>query len=671
MVADLVPGSGGSPPIASLTTLNDLVVFIADDGVHGQELWRSDGTPEGTFLLKDIVPGSEGSQTAQIGSSRVVENTLFFLASEGSANPGVGLWKTDGTSEGTVRLKRFEPVPGVGVRPPGFLTNAGSTLYFVFADAILSPPDLWKTDGTEAGTTIVKPRTIDTYQGVAAMESAAIGDTLYFVAHDAIAGTELYRTDGTSDGTQLVADINPGFPSSGIARMTPLGDEVFFHATDGVHGLEGWKSDGTEEGTVLVKDFVSGPQGSRAANVPPPLVLGAELYVTTKGESGAAEAVWRTDGTPAGTEVIEGLTSFRTPVVAGENLYFSGAFAADGRSGWFVGDGTPVGSRLIEPVNFPEQMIPVDDAVFFIDHPSGGFGGQGEYGVWTAGADGQARLAVDLPDSLQARELTRVHDLLFFASGDELWKIDLSDIAAPEVTGQVWLDNDANGLLDGGDPGIPDVTVRLRGAFAGELLEETITDEQGAYRLRAPVGSEVYVEFEALARHIYTRRTELGDDEVGSHARRGAGVSRTEIFTVGGGFGGAAAPIRAGLVRLQESAPWQNPVDESDVNNDGSLTIEDLLAIVLKLREERAGNLEGEPDSMHEFIDVDGDNLRSISDLLAVIAALRGSQSGGGFGEGEAEAQALEEPSESLAADVAGFWPDQSDRERALLAHAF
>src|SRR6185295_10805549 len=92
-----------------------------------------------------------------------------------------------------------------------------------------------------------------------AEEIAVIGETLYFAANDGTHGLELWKTDGTEAGTLLVKDIRPGLSSSGPDDFTVVGSVIFFRADDGVHGYELWKTDGTAAGTGLVKDVNPGP----------------------------------------------------------------------------------------------------------------------------------------------------------------------------------------------------------------------------------------------------------------------------------------------------------------------------------------------------------------------------------------------------------------------------
>ncbi|MBW3599553.1 MAG: hypothetical protein KY475_20065, partial [Planctomycetes bacterium] len=226
----------------------------------------------------------------------------------------------------------------------------------------------------------------------------------------------------------------------------------------------------------------------------------------------------------------------------------------------------------------------------------------------------------------------------------------------PQVPGRVWLDADANGLLDAAEAGIEDVVVRLRAASDNALLDETTTDDQGAYVLEAPAEMDVFVEFVAPERHIYTLQNvgEGANEDVDSDAARGAGTSVTDTFTLNATS--PAPPQGAGLVPLTAAAPSQNPVTVVDVDNNGLLSLNDVLVVVTHLRNQGFGAIEGEPDSMHEFVDVTGDNERGLDDLLAVVNAIRESLVQGA-GEGEADA----------AEDIAPLWPEPDARQRAIL----
>lgn len=115
-------------------------------------------------------------------------------------------------------------------------------------------PGLWKSDGTEEGTILVKALDLGYTP-----ERAILSGRLLFAATDGVTGVELWESDGAPDGTSLLADINPSgdsFPRNLVAA----GGRLFFFATD-ASGLSGlWSSDGTTGGTVLLMPFASGTE---------------------------------------------------------------------------------------------------------------------------------------------------------------------------------------------------------------------------------------------------------------------------------------------------------------------------------------------------------------------------------------------------------------------------
>ncbi|HKI00580.1 MAG TPA: ELWxxDGT repeat protein, partial [Thermoanaerobaculia bacterium] len=323
LLADLdnSPGTPGSFP-EELTRLNGLILFRA-----GARLWKSDGTAAGTEALGDF--------SDPVGLERL-DGTVLFAGRDGE---GEELWRSDGTPEGTLLVKDIASGPASS--SPGQITAAGSLAFFSAVEAATGR-ELWKTDGTYEGTALVKdirPGPGDsirlTWDSAARPEDrlVAVGATFFFPADDGAAGEELWKSDGTAAGTVLVRDVFPGPRSSEIRWLIAAGGRVFFVADDGVHGRELWVSDGTPAGTRLVLDFLPGPGSS----VPQDLfALGhAVLFSATDGVHG--RELWRSTGAPVGTWLVQDIAPGPLPASpmyftpAGANVYF---FANDGATGF-------------------------------------------------------------------------------------------------------------------------------------------------------------------------------------------------------------------------------------------------------------------------------------------------------------------------------------------------
>ena len=244
------PGVGSDP--SHFTIFNGLLYFSATDPQNGRSLWKTDGTQAGTRPIKTLSP---------TGSFVEFDGALYFEADDGIT--GSELWKSDGTADGTVLVTDINPQAESSY--PRNLTVMNGALYFT-ANNGRDGAELWKTDGSAAGTLMLKditpaapwnaPPADNNYRP---LDLKAFNGTLYFQANNGERGYELWKSDGSSAGTVLVKDINPATtgpnaPSS-FGGFVELNGALYFSATNNEHGSELWKTDGTADGTVMVKDI--------------------------------------------------------------------------------------------------------------------------------------------------------------------------------------------------------------------------------------------------------------------------------------------------------------------------------------------------------------------------------------------------------------------------------
>ena len=315
MVKDINPGAAASSPV-DLFVLGTRLVFFASDGVAGIEPWVSDGTGAGTVMLKDVWAGASGGFNPGCTMCNAIQlgSVVYFSASDGSG--GSQLWKTDGTSAGTVKVFAGTTASD--------LTAVGGAVFFAGQSGLLE-----KSDGTAAGTVQVESNAYQTGEGI-----TDVNGTAYFPASDGFTGDELWRSDGSIANAVRVKDLWPGSSDSYLQHLTNCNGTLYFFGSNGVTaGI--YKTDGTDAGTVQL--HVVGTQGGASID-PRQIVTTANGKVWFIGSDPAnGFELWTSDGTPAGTAMVKdiypgsygGLTgSALVPV--GNTVYFFAADDVDG-----------------------------------------------------------------------------------------------------------------------------------------------------------------------------------------------------------------------------------------------------------------------------------------------------------------------------------------------------
>lgn len=210
------------------------------------------------------------------------------------------------------------------------------------------------SDGTVAGTTLLKDIKPGTGNGFNYFGGAVYNGKYYFTANDGTNGTEIWYTDGTTNGTQLLKDINPGAASAFNQTnfMTVSAGKLYFAADNGVNGYEVWVSDGTNAGTTMLKDIQPGGVGCD-----PQLFTelnGKTLFSATTATYG--QELWITDGTSAGTQLIQDINTgaanagIANLIKFNNEIFFFARSVVDGYEVWHT-DGTGAGTLILKDIN--------------------------------------------------------------------------------------------------------------------------------------------------------------------------------------------------------------------------------------------------------------------------------------------------------------------------------
>ncbi len=375
MLVQDVATSGSSTP-SGLFVFNNFLYFTADDGTNGRELWRSDGTANNASIVSNI----DGAATSSISeSASFFQNgtNVFFAATN---NNKLGLYKL--TSSGVSMVKESlgdEILLDANV----YAANIGGKTVFTVrkgTDILTGSSELWVTDGTTAGTTMLKNFGIGSYSMFAGF--VLFNGFLYFDGFDLTGtGIELWRTDGTAANTKLFKDIDPAAGASStplLINSVVFQNKLFFGANTTAAGFELWTTDGTSANTVLFKDINPGSESSTPfffldagavsnafTNTSSNNFVFQDFYTVYNGrlyfvadDGTNGNEVWSTDGTAANTVMVANINTTAGGDGADQGLayytttgiYFTGNNGTSGNEPWKT-DGTEGGTSPVADIN--------------------------------------------------------------------------------------------------------------------------------------------------------------------------------------------------------------------------------------------------------------------------------------------------------------------------------
>jgi len=404
-----------------LAAVGSVVYFAGTDVAHGTELWRSDGTELGTFLVKDIVPGLDSSGITEMVAMGA---SVFFVA-------GGELWRSNGTDGGTVRVKDIRAGTADGVIG---LRNVNGKLYFGANDGT-SGTEPYTSDGTENGTSRLK----DVVTGIGGsnpLQFVAAGSFVYFSIQEEFGASAVWRTDGTETGTVVVKTFPPNLLNARPDGLVAVGNRIVFVAVGGT-AFQFWGSDGTEAGTQVLLGVGLFPFPVIALQA-----AGGVVYFAgapTSNNSG----LWKTDGTTMGTAQVKSVGTLRiTNVISTTATTFFSIIGATDEL-WKT-DGTGPGTTMVA------SGIPSGTSQY---HALGGQVLFSAVSLWRSdGTQPGTGSVADILPSNRSDDYAVAGSSLFFVAygagkGRELWKSD----GTPGGTSYI---EDINTITDSSNPGL-------------------------------------------------------------------------------------------------------------------------------------------------------------------------------------------------------------------------
>ena len=407
------------------------MILALNQTTTGFEPWTTNGYAHGTHIIKDINTRT-GSSIPH--SMKEIGGITYFGVSSLNASEDsldkLGLWRTDGTESGTVLIKEFGS--GDFIRN---LMDVEGAVYFLRGNRII---DMWRSDGTTGGTVKVElGESVGLDENKSVISMAHVGTDLFFSTREYLAdwgnsAYELWKFNLSTGEVERVKDF--GIYESTSLRVEALTEMngVLYFAAKSTEGRTAaiWRSDGTEVGTKIVKDDIRARSFTKFKN---------KLFFSVRRPRSAE--LWFTNGTEDGTDKLGDFSDDISNMRVSDNmLYFTDDDDYDGAKRIWKTNGTEDGTEVIyrtdDRWNYIKDIALIDNTLYFrlkiIGNPWTDAPDTAE--LWkVSAAGGDAEKVQDLGgDSDFGFGMTAIDDRLYFDDYDalhgfELWSSDGSE----------------------------------------------------------------------------------------------------------------------------------------------------------------------------------------------------------------------------------------------------
>ena len=373
VLKDINAGSADSTPY-NLTLLDDVVYFQA----NSHQIWRTDGTINGTYKMVD------NNLITNPFNYVKTKDFIFFYAGASGFNCCKKLWRMN-----------LNPNSENLVTPENNFVSAEGLIVFDYdenvilfnAKTIANEWAIWRTNG--GVSLMVKDLTPKKSDAQPIQGAKLLGSEIYFSGFTTEFGSELWKTDGTLDNTKMIKDIYVDenyFNGSGLrGDFIKIGANLYFTARDNSNGIEVWKTDGSESGTQMIKDV--NPGNNHSGGGPGNLTEFNGLLYFTQSDSNNSQ-IWKTNGTETGTVKVINIPN--TNVVYDiffhkANLYFGMETPETGTELWKLDNND--NATFIRDIfpgtegSFPGSFFELNGDAYFTATNNGLYSGYGTYKI--------------------------------------------------------------------------------------------------------------------------------------------------------------------------------------------------------------------------------------------------------------------------------------------------